>query len=116
MMPSAWASAGVAAARNAMGAASVIARRLSIRISLKSYAKKNSMGVHRLGAGRGHLQPQRQPCRTRERGADTRHAGWPAVAFVEPAEYRRAGETAEEIAREINSACGAAIRRCGAAD
>src|SRR3954471_21273199 len=72
--------------------------------------------MRRLQSSGGHVQTQRQPRRSGQRGADPGDARGPSVTLVQPTENRRAGKTAEEVAREIKPARRAAIAGRGAPD
>src|SRR5688572_23167637 len=51
-----------------------------------------------------------------ERGPDSGDAGVPAEHVVDRPQHRRANQTAQEVARQIDAAGGAAIGRGGTAD
>ena len=65
---------------------------------------------------RRQAQAERQEARGDESCGDAGDAGRPTIGVEEPAERRAAGETAEEVAGEVEPAGRAAVARGGPAD
>src|SRR5437660_12801262 len=101
MMPSPWASTGVASMKKANVAASF----LSVLVNMGDL---RVMDIE--------LEPRGEQRGCDERRADAGDAGVPAEAVVDLAEQRRANEPTQEVAREVEATRGTAIGGGGAAD